>query len=66
MNSEEPKVHIGLREVYDAVMELKGIVSGHPDKLDDHERRIRSLEAKVWFVGGIFGTISFIIGQLMP
>ena len=66
MSSDEPKVEIGLREVYDAVMELKGIVSGHPDKLDDHETRIRALEAKVWFVSGIFGVISFIVGQLMP
>jgi len=64
--ADEPKVEIGLREIYDAVVELKGIVSGHPDKLDDHEKRIRSLEVKIWAVSGFVGLVSFIAGQFMP
>jgi hypothetical protein len=63
---EGPKVEIGLREIYDAVLELKGMVAGHPDKLDDHENRLRKLEMKVWFASGVVGIVSFIAGQLMP
>ena len=58
-----PKVEIGLREIYDAVLELKGIVSSHPDKLDDHETRIRKLEFKVWTASGITGVIAAVIVQ---
>lgn len=62
---EGPKVEIGLREIYDAVLELKGIVSSHPDKLEDHEARIRKLEFKVWTASGITGVIAAIIVQLI-
>jgi hypothetical protein len=64
--NEEPKVEIGLREIYDAVLELKGIVSGHPDKLDDHEERIRKLEMKVWMASGMVGVISFFASRFIP
>jgi hypothetical protein len=61
----EPNIKIGLREIYDAVVELKGIVSGHPDKLDDHEARIRSLEIKVWSFSGIAAAIATIVTQIL-
>lgn len=60
-----PKVEIGLREIYDAVLELKGIVSSHPDKLDDHEKRIRKLEYKVWTASGLTGVVAAVIVQLI-
>ena len=44
MNESEPKVEVGLREIYDAVIELKAIVASHPSKLEDFEARIRDLE----------------------
>lgn len=61
----EPKVEIGLREIYDAVVELKAIVSGHPDKLADHEDRIRRLERKVWFVSGLASVVSVVVTLLI-
>lgn len=63
---DEPKVEIGLREIYDAVMELKTIVSGHPDKLDDHEGRIRRLEMKIWGISGLVGVATFIAARYIP
>lgn len=63
---DEPKVEIGLREIYDAVMELKGIVSGHPDKLDDHENRLRRLEMKIWGISGLVGVATFIAARYIP
>jgi len=62
---EGPKVEIGLREIYDAVLELKTIVSSHPDKLDDHETRIRKLEFKVWSAAGFSGIIAVVISQII-
>ena len=64
--AEEPKVEIGLREIYDAVVELKGMVAGHPDKLDDHEERLRKLEMKIWGISGVMGLITFIASRFIP
>jgi len=63
---DEPKVEIGLREIYDVVVELKGMVAGHPDKLDDHENRLRKLEMKIWSISSIVGIISFIASRFIP
>lgn len=60
---DEPKVEIGLREIYDAVVELKGIVSNHPDKLEDHEKRLRALEVKVWSFAGVFSILSILVSK---
>ena len=62
---DEPKVEIGLREIYDAVVELKGIVGGHPDKLDDHELRVRNLEMKVWGFAGIGSAVAIIVSAII-
>jgi len=63
---DEPKVEIGLREIYDAVVELKGMVSGHPDKLDDHENRLRSIEMKMWGISGLVGIVTFVAARYIP
>jgi hypothetical protein len=66
--TEPTTVRITLREIYDAVVELKQIVSNHPDKIEDHEKRIRDLEFKVWSFSGIASLIavlaSWVISQL--
>lgn len=66
--TEPTTVRITLREIYDAVVELKQIVSNHPDKIDDHEKRIRDLEMKVWSFSGVASIISvlasWVISQL--
>ena len=53
MNQSEPKVEVGLREIYDAVIELKALVASHPSKLEDFETRIRDLEKLKYQVYGI-------------
>lgn len=53
---------ITLREVYDAVMELKGTVGGTPAVVEDHERRIRVLEQRVWQAAGGAAALGAIIG----
>lgn len=53
---------ITLREVYDAVQELRGEVSGTPARVEDHERRIRTLEQRVWQAAGGAATLGAVIG----
>lgn len=64
--SNKAVVEVTLKEIYEAVLELKGIVSGHPDKLDDHEARIRTLEMKVWMASGAIGIVSFLASRFIP
>lgn len=64
--SDEPKVEIGLREIYDALQGLIGIVSSHPDKIDDHEKRLRSLEYRVWTTASIGTVVAIIVSKAIP
>lgn len=64
MSEREPTttVRITLREIYDTLIELKTIVSAHPERIDDHEKRIRNLEFKVWSFSGIASIIAVVVG----
>ena len=53
----EPKVEIGLREIYDAVIELKTLVASHPSKLEDFETRIRDLEKLKYSIYAVTGIV---------
>ena len=63
--TEPTSVKITLREIYDAVVELKQIVSNHPDKIEDHEKRIRNLEMRVWSFAGVASFVSVIASYLI-
>jgi hypothetical protein len=63
--TEPTTVRITLREIYDAVVELKQIVSNHPDKIEDHEKRIRNLEMRVWSFAGVASFVSVIASYLI-
>lgn len=52
-DSEESRITI--RMVFDAVNELKDNVSGVPDKVKDHEIRIRAIEKYLWIWIGASG-----------
>lgn len=67
MTEKEPttSVRITLREIYDAVVELKQIVSGHPDRIDDHEKRIRNLEMKVWSFAGVASVLAVVVSLVL-
>jgi len=62
---EPSKTEITLREVYDLVLEMKFELNRLPEKVDDHEKRIRSLEYKVWSAAGITGIVSVVLSQLV-
>jgi len=64
--SPEPTTEITLREVYDAVLELKGELAGTPSIIADHETRIRKLEALVWKAAGAAMVIGAALGWLVP
>jgi hypothetical protein len=64
MTVQEP-AQITLREVYDAVQELKFELAHTPQTLTDHERRIRDLERKVWSFAGLSAVLATAASQLI-
>lgn len=58
------KTEITLREVYDALMDLKLELSGHPWQIKDHEKRIRQLELRVWTASGAFSILAIVISLI--
>lgn len=68
-DTESTGLRITLRDVYREQQEMKSLLeklaNGLPDteeKIDDHEKRIRALERRVWQAVGGFG----IIAAVMP
>jgi hypothetical protein len=60
----EPGVVITLEKIYEKLVELELRLGDHPKQLDDHERRIRDLEMKVWGFAGI-GSIAAVVVSLV-
>lgn len=55
MGDGDNVAEITLREVFDAVMDVKNTLAGmasHGDAIKDHETRIRALEKWVWGAAG--------------
>jgi hypothetical protein len=63
--TENQKTEITLREVYDALMDLKLELSGHPWQIKDHEKRIRELELRVWTASGLFSGLSIVVSIII-
>lgn len=61
----EQSTEITLREVYDAVIELKYELAHTPKQVDDHEKRIRSLEKLIWSLSGIASLLGAALSQLI-
>lgn len=59
------KTEITLREVYDALMDLKLELSGHPWQIKDHEKRIRELELRVWTASGAFSVLAIFVSSII-
>lgn len=57
-------VTITLERIYEKLVELEVRLGDHPKQVDDHERRIRSLEVKVWGVSGVATGIAILVAQL--
>jgi hypothetical protein len=64
MMSEENHAIVTLREVYNAVVELKQELSGVPKIMADHEQRLRDLERRVWSFSGIAAVLGAALAQL--
>lgn len=60
-----PVVVVTLQQIYEMLVELKVQLGDHPKQVDDHEKRIRALEAKVWAAGGAAAVVSIGITQLL-
>jgi hypothetical protein len=54
-----------LREVYDAVVELKQELNAVPRMVIDHEERIRDLERKIWGFSGLAAIIGAALAQVV-
>lgn len=65
MTSDQRTTEITLREVYDAVIELKYELAHTPKQVDDHEKRIRSLERLTWSLSGVATLLGAGLSQLI-
>ena len=63
--SDPASARITVREVYDAVMQLRQDLQHTPRMVDDHETRIRDLERKVWGAAGIATVLGVVISQII-
>lgn len=64
MSMEEPSTRVTLKQVYDLALETKEAVINLPDRVQDHEVRIRSLEKTIYrliWVGATGGGLAGII-----
>lgn len=52
---ETPHVKVTLDVIYNAVLEIKGTLAPLPDRVDDHEVRIRAIEKYLWIWIGASG-----------
>lgn len=60
----EPTTEVTLREVYDAVLDLRRTLDPLPAQVTDHETRLRSLEQKVWRYVAIAAFLAFALGGI--
>lgn len=61
----EPGVVITLDKIYEKLVDLEARLGDHPKQLDDHERRIRNLEMRVWGFAGISSILAVIISLVL-
>lgn len=61
----EPGITITLEKIYEKLVELELRLGDHPKQLDDHEHRIRNLEARVWGFAGISTLVAAIVAVLV-
>lgn len=61
----EPGVVITLEKIYEKLVELELRLGDHPKQIDDHERRIRDLEMKVWGFAGLGSAVAIIVSIII-
>ena len=65
MSDTEPSTRITLSTIYGLLLETKTIVTPLPEKVNDHEIRIRAIEKYLWVWIGASGVTGAGIGQLL-
>jgi hypothetical protein len=63
--ANENETVITLKEVYDLLIQMKIELSSHPKQIEDHEKRIRNLELRVWTASGIFSVVTLLLTQII-
>lgn len=63
--SADSSVRITNREIYNAVIEIKGTVAPLPGQVSDHEVRIRAIEKYLWIWIGAAGVLGAGASQLV-
>lgn len=63
--SGAPQVTITLKDVYDEVRSLHDTVTGMPDALKDHEKRLRALERWRYSLPALVGTAASVAYTLL-
>lgn len=61
----EPGVVITLEKIYEKLVELELRLGDHPKQLDDHERRIRNLEMRVWGFAGLGSAVAVVVSAII-
>lgn len=58
-------VVITLERIYEKLVELESRLGDHPKQIDDHERRIRNLEMRVWGFAGVSGIVAVVVSLIL-
>jgi hypothetical protein len=65
MGNEEPATRVTLKQVYDLALETKEAIINLPEKVNDHEIRIRAIEKYLWIWIGAAGGAGAGVTQLI-
>lgn len=55
MATDEPSTRVTLKQVYDLALETKEAIINLPERVNDHEIRIRAIEKYLWIWIGAAG-----------
>lgn len=64
MSDEEPAVKVTLTTIYNKLLDVEGIVDPLPNKVNDHEVRIRAIEKYLWIWIGASGVSGAGLAQI--
>lgn len=63
--SDNPGVVVTLETIYEKLTQLELRLGDHPKQIDEHERRIRDLEMRVWGFAGAASITAIVISLIL-